>query len=152
MRRQARDLGADCWCCRRVLVDGRIFSPPVFGARRNDSIGACKERVHGEREARNGLTRQRITHYFIGVGQVLIIELAIFVVDSEAGANDRLSLEDRRRPGNRDARIDVAIVSPAEAGSDSAKALRPARSEIEWIRAALYLMEDVEKAVTRSKI
>ena len=82
----------------------------------------------------------RVGGNFVLGRQILIVQLAIFVVHSESGANNRLSVL-RRRPDQAHARIEVAIVLVAEAGAHAAESLRPAGVEIEGIGLAVRLME-----------
>ncbi len=56
------------------------------------------------------------------------------------------------RPGQCNARIDVAVIGLAETGAYSAKALRSAGREIEGIGAALDLMKNIEEAVADAQV
>ena len=56
------------------------------------------------------------------------------------------------RPGNGDAGIDVPVIGLAEACSHAAETLWAAGREIEWIRASLDFVKDIEEAVTRSEV
>ncbi len=82
----------------------------------------------------------------------MVVQLTVFVVDTESRSNDGLAPEHRGRPGESYARIDVAVIRFPETGPNSAKPSRTATRKIERIRATQHFMECAEEAVTRSQI
>src|SRR5579863_8485446 len=75
------------------------------------------------------------------------------MVETESRANYRLPpAENRRRPRDRDARIDIERVGVAETGSHAAEARRPASGKVKWIGLAVCLVKNVVKAVPYAQV
>lgn len=73
------------------------------------------------------------------------------VVDSESGANNRLSGL-VRRSGEAHARIEIAVIVFSEAGADTAISLRSASPEIEGLGHPVLLVEELEDRVAQAGV
>ena len=94
----------------------------------------------------------RIGAHFVLCGQVLVIQLTVFVVHSESGRESPSGPSSPATRRDRNARIDIAVVLLAEARAHAAEPLRPAGGKIERIGLAVHLVEQIEDGVAHAQV
>src|ERR1700733_3777666 len=84
-------------------------------------------------------------------GEILIVQLPIFVVHAESPPQHRPSVLPWR-PGESDTGIDVAVILLAEAGADAAESLRAAGGKVEGVGLPVLLAEEVEDGIAQTQV
>ncbi len=103
------------------LLNIGVLAVALLGIGREGS-GAGEIRADWISQLQARGTFRRVGGHFVLGGQILIVQLAVFVVGSESGVNHGLAVF-ARRPGDADARIEITVVLLAEARAHAAESL-----------------------------